>query len=392
MTDRTPSQLGLHLQMTRGLQWHFGTTGDPYALILRAQADDVTPFHSMVRERGVLHQSVLGAFVTADPELGRTILTDPRLALRKADGEPPLPQVLPLNESFLGLGAAEHARIAERAVNLLGEAAVHIHEPHVRRLAEARISGLRGDFDLVADFAAPLFVDLTTDLLGIPDEDRPHFASLCADLRPTLDSLVCPQPLGPTRALLAALANVTRLLSDMGCTVPEARHAAVITATAGVEIGTTLLVNAVHALLARPEQWAKLVGDPGLATEAITETLRYDAPVQLHTRVTQEDLEFAGIAVPKDSQLVVLSGATGRDPGLYSDPDEFELTRAPGPTPLSFAGGFHCGLLAPLLRVHAETALRVLAEQAPKLRQTGKLLRRRRSPVLRGPLHLPVHC
>ncbi|WHT21631.1 P450-derived glycosyltransferase activator [Crossiella sp. CA-258035] len=390
MSDRTPSQLGLHLQMTRGLQWHFGTTGDPYALILRAQADDPTPFHAMVRERGVLHQSLLGAFVTADPDLGRTILTDPRLGLRKADGEPPVPQVLPLDETFLGLGAAGHARITERAANLLSEQAVHIHEPHVRRLAESRISKQDSRFDLVTDFAAPLAVDLTADLLGIPDADRAHFASLCADLRPTLDSLVCPQPLGPTRALLAALANVTKLLSDMGCTVPEARHAAVITATAGVEIGTTLLVNAVHALLARPEQWAKLVGDPGLAADAVTETLRFDAPVQLHTRVALADTEFAGIEIPKDSQLVVLAGAAGRDPGLYADADEFELTRVPGPAPLSFTGGFHCGLLAPLLRVQAETALRVLAEHAPKLRQTGKLLRRRRSPVLRGPLSLPV--
>ncbi|MEE3921349.1 cytochrome P450 [Micromonospora sp. BRA006-A] len=106
---------------------------------------------------------------------------------------------------------------------------------------------------------------------------------------------------------------------------------AVLLAVAGVEVATTLTANTVEALLDHPEQWQRVCAEPELAAAAVAETMRYSPPIRLENRIAEEEVEYAGTAVPADGQVVVAIGAANRDPGVFTEPDRFDLSREPGP-------------------------------------------------------------
>ena len=68
---------------------------------------------------------------------------------------------------------------------------------------------------------------------------------------------------------------------------------------------------------------------------------------------------------------MLLYAAPGRDPALFSDPDEFRLDRHSDETRrrmLSFGFGHHFCPGAALARIEASVALRLLLERTPNLR------------------------
>jgi cytochrome P450 len=111
--------------------------------------------------------------------------------------------------------------------------------------------------------------------------------------------------------------------------------------------------------------------------------------VQLTARFAHEDLEIAGRRLRRDSGVLVLLAAAGRDPAAHSDPDVFDLRREHSTPHLAFSGGAHYCLGAALARLEGEVALELLAERMPALRPTGRITPRH-ATVLRGPRRFPV--
>ena len=102
------------------------------------------------------------------------------------------------------------------------------------------------------------------------------------------------------------------------------------------------------------------------------ETLRWDSPAQLATRVAHQDLEIGGHELHTGSLVAILIGAANRDPAVFPGPARYDITRNAKSEHLSFSGGPHYCLGAPLARMEAEAAFRTLAGRLPDLRQTGK--------------------
>ena len=96
---------------------------------------------------------------------------------------------------------------------------------------------------------------------------------------------------------------------------------------AGFETTVNLIGNAVNALLDHPDQWALLRDDPGLAAGAVTETLRWDPPVQRTVRISFDDTEIAGHPVRAGQFVHVLLGGANRDPAVFRDPGRFDIRR-----------------------------------------------------------------
>ena len=158
----------------------------------------------------------------------------------------------------------------------------------------------------------------------------------------------------------------------------------------GVETTVNLIGNGVLALLGHPEQWQALCADPaGLSAKSVEETLRYDSPVQLTSRVALEHAELDGRAIPPGQWVVTLIGGANRDPEAYDNPGTFDIHRVASADHLAFSSGLHYCLGQPLARLEATIALRMLAERMPGLSQAGPI-RRRSTSTIRGPARLPL--
>ncbi|HVR06399.1 MAG TPA: cytochrome P450 [Solirubrobacteraceae bacterium] len=122
---------------------------------------------------------------------------------------------------------------------------------------------------------------------------------------------------------------------------------------AGHHTTANLIGNGALALLEHPEQLQWLARHPDGAAQAVQELLRYDAPVQVLTRVAREDLVLGDVTVRRGQPALVVLGAANRDPARHPEPDRLDLTRN-GPPHLSFGNGPHYCLGAGLARLEAQ--------------------------------------
>jgi cytochrome P450 len=104
--------------------------------------------------------------------------------------------------------------------------------------------------------------------------------------------------------------------------------------------------------------------------------------------VLLEDWQIANHHLPAKALTAVLVGAANRDPSVFSQPYELDLTRSPNPH-LSFSAGVHHCLGASLARLEAAAAIPAILHQLPDLELAGPP-RPGPTALLRGFTHLPV--
>jgi hypothetical protein len=157
---------------------------------------------------------------------------------------------------------------------------------------------------------------------------------------------------------------------------------------AGHEATVNVVGNGVTALLTHTEQHAALQADPELVPSAVEELIRYDSPLQLFERTALADTEIADLAIPAGDKIAALLGAANRDPGVFDEPERFDVARADNPH-LGFGAGIHFCVGAPLARVELQTSLHTLLRRFPNL-ALAALPERRPEFVIRGVQSLPV--
>jgi cytochrome P450 len=167
--------------------------------------------------------------------------------------------------------------------------------------------------------------------------------------------------------LLTALVEVR----DQGdrLTEPELLMTMLSLFGAGQETTASQLSKSVYVLCRHPEQWDRLVADPGLVPQAIEELLRFVALGHAaFPRIASTDTTMSGVAVPAGSVIFPVLNVANRDPAVFPDPDRFDITRADAGLHLSFGRGIHFCLGAPLARLELTTALTALVTMFPTLR------------------------
>lgn len=343
--------------------------------------------------------------VTRDSRLGHM---PPHMIDFVSPGWQDHPALRQLFTSLLVTNPPDHTRLRRLVSSSFTARRVQALQPRIVEMVGELLDRMTGDVDFVEAFAFPLPVNVIGELLGIPEPDRAQFQGLVRDWTRVLelvdsDVLKSADPAAATiREYLAGLTAERRrkpaddLISalvaaeDEGekLTEDELLTMAALLFAAGFETTTNLLANSVVALLRNPEQLALLRTDPGLAPSAVEELLRYDTPVQLISRVTWDDVEVAGVPVSGGERVVAYLGAGNRDPERFPEPDRLDLTRADN-APLSFGGGIHYCLGAPLARLEAQIALPALVDRFPKL-DFAAAPERRDSLAIRGYTRLPI--
>lgn len=135
---------------------------------------------------------------------------------------------------------------------------------------------------------------------------------------------------------------------------------------AGFETTAHMIGNGLLSLAKFPEQWARLVANPGLAESATEEILRYESSLVGTNRTAFCDTEVGGKTIRAGERILTLVAAGNRDPAVFEEPDRFDIERK-GPKHLSFGGGIHFCVGAELARLEGEIALTSLVQRFPGL-------------------------
>ncbi|MEE4299394.1 MAG: cytochrome P450 [Pseudomonadales bacterium] len=146
---------------------------------------------------------------------------------------------------------------------------------------------------------------------------------------------------------------------------------------------TDLIGNGVWLFLTHPEQLEAFKADPKLDVPAVEEVLRYEAPVQATSRIVAEDREVAGCPMKKSQPVFMSLAAANRDPDKFERPEAFDITvkRA---SHISFGGGAHICIGAPLARIEARRVYRKLFERYPAMKLPEQEIVWRALPFFRG--------
>jgi cytochrome P450 len=322
--------------------------------------------------------------------------------------------------AFINLDPPEHDRLRRMAMR-------HFGPPHTPGLVtgmeddlSAIVGGLIDGFaskeqiDIVDDFAYPFPVTVICHLLGVPREDEPRFhiwvddlinsidydpktdpkekldkgVQARKDLREYLGGLLEQRHGRPGDDLLSRLANDDG--PDGRMTDEEIISTANLLLIAGHETTVNLITNGMLTLLRHPEVLRRLRDEPDLVVPLVEELLRYERPVHIIPwRAAYSDITVGGTDIPKGSQIMLMLASGSRDPNRFRDPDRFDPDRRDNQH-LGFGSGIHLCFGGPLARRETQIALTALVRRLDRPRLVTDPPPYRRSPVLRGPIHLHI--
>ena len=269
-----------------------------------------------------------------------------------------------------------------------------------------------GRMDLIADFADPLPSRVVAAMLGLPLEDRHQFKAWTDDIYAFVGFSAVSVSERARRAVASARQLRTYLSDLFGAIRQRPRDDLLSAMVAAEEQGdrlsetellsnvvglinashettTNLIGNTVLTLLRHPTQWQRLAERPSLAPSVIEEALRYESPVQMLARRAAEDAQVGGVTIPRGGRVVALLGAANRDPEVFADPDDFDVTR-PEIKHLAFGGGPHYCLGAALGRLEGQLAIEAVCQRLPRLRLAEDKVSWRPLSIFRGLRALPV--
>lgn len=359
------------------------------------------PMYAKIRQAGPLLPVGPNVFVTGrftlidallrDRRMGKTYLQSVQARYGEAATQDPVFQAL--SRTFLMMNPPAHTRL--RA--LLMQAFNRNQVEALRQIVEATTQDLldrigdRAEFDVVADFALPLPVEIICRLLDIPVAHGIELGVAASRLASALDLA----PLAPAQLAEANDAALTleayfqgvigqrraqpgddlvsSLLAaeDEGARLSDAEIVSnvILLFVAGHETTSNMIGNTMIALFRAPaerQRLARALHEPARVAQALAECVRFDGPVQMVVRTAFEDVTVDDVTVPRGSIVFMLTGAANRDPAVIANPDQLDLSREAVPS-LSFGGGIHYCLGARLAMLELESAITGLLSRFPAL-------------------------
>lgn len=364
-------------------------------------ADPYRAYAALHEAGGVFHWEHYGHWCFARHEDVTALLRDRRLGRqvlhrmsREAAGLPEPPAHLAAftayeRHALLELEPPEHTRM-RTLVNRPFLARVNESlRPRVEALAEQAIDRFAAarEADLIEAFATPLPVTVICELLGVPvthaaqllawshdmvamyqarrDEGVEHRAEAATRaFREFVRECFEARRVTPGADLLSEL-----LASEVGgdrLSEPERLSTAMLFLIAGHEATVHAIANGVRVMLEQRIDPARAFADDAATARTVEEVLRIDTPLHLFTRWVLEPFTMHGVTFEPGQKLGLLLGAANHDPRRFGSPQEFQAGRSPNPH-VSFGGGIHFCVGAPLARLELQVALPALFRRLPGL-------------------------
>lgn len=317
--------------------------------------------------------------------------------------------------SIIMMDPPVHDRMRRLVSRVFTPRAVAALEPVVIDVVNEHLAPLEGraEFDLLAEFAAPFPVEVISQVLGVPKQDRQqirHWTDAMLhrepdDPRPTPEGIECglqqmlyfldlakdkratPGDDMITRLTEVEVADDDGVLHELSD--EEIAGFATLLAAAGSETVTKLIGNGVVLFHRNPDQWRRLLDEPPKVVNAVEEVLRYWAPSQYQGRYTEQPSVWHGTEIPEHQPVFLVTGAANRDERAYPDPDRFDVNREIG-LGVGFGHGIHSCLGAAFARLESKVAFEEIAKRWPRYDVDDDGLRRVQMSNVAGFSNVPV--
>lgn len=369
---------------------------------------DPYPVYNRLRQHCPVGRAVLGdgeAHVVSRFPDAAAVLASPDSRMKPPGGEVPEairggPAARMWAHSISMSDPPDHTRLRRLLTPAFTPRATLRYRPMVEQIVAEALDAVapRGEMEVMSEFAMVVPMRVICGLLGIPDHDW----DLLMEWTPDLLRMFIPDANDEEGIELchAACANFIDYLGDLVDRHRESpgnnltshlvaleeegdrlsRDELIATLrgliTAGFETTMGLIGSMVLGLLQNPEQMALLRASPELTANAVEEFLRWESPVHAHYRYLTTEWKVNGQCMEPGDRVLALIGAANRDPDLYDQADQIDIRR-PDIKHLSFGGGRHLCLGAPLARLEAQVAIAELLRRFHPIRLAATEFRRR---------------
>ncbi|WP_170606757.1 cytochrome P450 [Ruegeria arenilitoris] len=288
--------------------------------------------------------------------------------------------------SMLELEPPRHTRLRALVLRAFTSRAISAMSTGIEELCNSLIDEFpKEPFDLLPAYCNQVPVITICRLLGVPEDIAPQLLAWSHDM-------VAMYQAGRTRQTEDAAAQsssefsaflneyiehrrndpkddlITRLIQaeedGEKLNRDELIATCILLLNAGHEATVHTLGNGLNAVLTDGAFSQDLFSSP--LDQLVEEVLRYDPPLHMFTRYAYEDVEVFGNTFSRGEQIALLLAAANRDPEVWPQPDLFDPSRK-AIANVSFGGGLHFCVGAPLARLEMRIALRVLFDRCPNL-------------------------
>lgn len=257
-------------------------------------------------------------------------------------------------------------------------------EEGIRARAASMIDRLlaQGGGDWIGDVADVLPMSVIGDIVGIPEEDRPHIfgtldrilklnspdvhmteqeqLALFGEIFAYALELTAEKRRNPADDIWSTLTSAVVTDEDgeqLSIPTNELEIFFFVIAIAGSDTTKNALASGLQAFVANPAEIERYRADEAIRPSAVEEVLRWSTPIAFWTRSAKIDVEMDGVAIPKGDRVVAMLRSANRDEEVFDDPFTFDIGRTDNPHVTFGGGGPHHCLGAMLARAEIRAVL-----------------------------------
>lgn len=294
---------------------------------------------------------------------------------------------IPMSEHIVTQDPPEHTRTRGLLSRLLTPKRLKENEEFMWRLADEQLDKFvaRGSTEFIEDYAKPFSMLVIADLLGVPTADHQEFRRVMAGehvgsldddpvshnplqwLDDTFYAYIEDRRKQPRGDVLTDLAQAKYQDGSTPEIIDVVRVATFLFA-AGQETTVKLLSAGLRVIAEQPEIQALLRDDRSRIPVFLEETLRTESPVKSHFRMARTTTTVGETTVPAGTTVMLLPGASNRDPRKFDQPDQFRVDRANVREHVAFGRGVHSCPGAPLARAEGRISLNRILDRMADIR------------------------